>query len=166
MTHGFTNGFPVDVDNTLAADSDSLVPSQKAIKAYVDNGSFWNRISTDLTPTTSGDSVTMSGRFKIDKGADITAAGDLTLGTDGNFFKITGNTTVNAITTSNWQAGSEVTLWFSGTPTVSHNTAGGGGTALIQLDSQVSMSAVSGTILKLIYDGTVWREIGRSFPGA
>lgn len=166
MPHGFTNGFPVDIDITLAADSDSLVPSQKAIKAYVDNGSFWDRVSTDLTPATAGDSVTMSGRFHLDNGADIVAANDLTLGTDGNFFKITGNTTINAITTSGWKAGSEVILWFTGTPTVSHNTAGGGGTAKIKLDGAINMSAVSGAVLKLIYDGTDFREISRAFTGA
>jgi hypothetical protein len=37
MAQGTTRGVPIDVDPTLAADSDLLVPSQKAIKTYVDN---------------------------------------------------------------------------------------------------------------------------------
>jgi hypothetical protein len=37
MAQGTTKGVPIDVDPTLAADSDLLVPSQKAIKTYVDN---------------------------------------------------------------------------------------------------------------------------------
>jgi hypothetical protein len=37
MAQGTTKGVPIDVDSTLAADSDLLVPSQKAIKTYVDN---------------------------------------------------------------------------------------------------------------------------------
>lgn len=127
-------------------------------------GDVWTRTGTDLAPTTSGDSVTMSGRFKIDKGADITAAGDLTLGSDGNFFKITGNTTINAITTTNWQAGSQVTLWFTGTPTISHNTAGGASTAKIQLEGAVNMSAEDGAYLTLTYNGTDWVEQTRRFP--
>jgi hypothetical protein len=36
MAQGTTKGVPIDVDPTLAADSDLLVPSQKAIKTYVD----------------------------------------------------------------------------------------------------------------------------------
>jgi hypothetical protein len=36
MAQGTTKGVPIDVDSTLAANSDLLVPSQKAIKTYVD----------------------------------------------------------------------------------------------------------------------------------
>lgn len=37
MSQGFTKGTPIDTDPTLSLDSDLVVPSQKAIKAYVDN---------------------------------------------------------------------------------------------------------------------------------
>lgn len=37
MAQGTTKGVPIDIDPLLAADSDLLVPSQKAIKTYVDN---------------------------------------------------------------------------------------------------------------------------------
>jgi len=37
MAQGTTKGVPIDIDNTLAADSDILVPSQKAVKAYIQN---------------------------------------------------------------------------------------------------------------------------------
>jgi hypothetical protein len=37
MAQGTTRGVPIDTDNTLAADSDILVPSQKAVKAYIQN---------------------------------------------------------------------------------------------------------------------------------
>jgi hypothetical protein len=36
MAQGTTKGVPIDVDPTLAADSDLLVPSQKAVKTHVD----------------------------------------------------------------------------------------------------------------------------------
>ena len=36
MAQGTTRGVPIDTDPLLAADSDLLVPSQKAIKTYVD----------------------------------------------------------------------------------------------------------------------------------
>ena len=37
MSQGYTKGIPIDTDGTLSADSDLLVPSQKAVKTYVDN---------------------------------------------------------------------------------------------------------------------------------
>jgi len=36
MSHGTTKGVPIDVDSTMAQNSDQLVPSQKAAKTYVD----------------------------------------------------------------------------------------------------------------------------------
>ena len=36
MAQGTTKGVPIDVDSALTANSDLLVPSQKAIKSYVD----------------------------------------------------------------------------------------------------------------------------------
>jgi hypothetical protein len=37
MAQGFTRGTPIDTDPNLSLNSDLVVPSQKAIKAYVDN---------------------------------------------------------------------------------------------------------------------------------
>ena len=39
MAQGTTKGVPIDTDPTLSFDSDLVVPSQKAIKTYVDNQS-------------------------------------------------------------------------------------------------------------------------------
>ena len=38
MAQGTTRGVPIDTDPLLTADSDLLVPSQKAAKSYIDNG--------------------------------------------------------------------------------------------------------------------------------
>ena len=38
MSQGFTKAITLDTDGTLAANSDALVPSQKAVKTYVDTG--------------------------------------------------------------------------------------------------------------------------------
>jgi hypothetical protein len=40
MAQGTTKGVPIDTDPLLTADSDLLVPSQKAIKTYVDNSNI------------------------------------------------------------------------------------------------------------------------------
>ena len=38
MSQGFTKGTPIDTDPTLSLNSDIVVPSQKAVKTYVDTG--------------------------------------------------------------------------------------------------------------------------------
>ncbi len=52
MSQGFTRGVPIDTDPTLSLDSDLVVPSQKAIKTYVDTG--LNTKQDTLTLTTAG----------------------------------------------------------------------------------------------------------------
>lgn len=102
--------------------------------------------------------IKMYGRIMANKGDDIVAANDLALGKLGNSFTVTGNTTINAIFVGTWQKGSEVTLVFSGTPTVKHNTAGSAGTAVILLAGAVDFSATANDILSLYFDGIKWME--------
>lgn len=101
------------------------------------------------------------GRILGGKGADVASANDLTLGTDGNTFLITGAVTINAIAVANWTAGSHVTLIFSGAPTVKHNTAGGAGTAVLFLAGSADLVAAANTVLGLVYDGTQFQETFR-----
>ncbi len=103
-----------------------------------------------------------SGRFGQAKGANVASAGDLTLGADGNTFHITGTTTINAITTTNWQAGSEIILIFDASVTVKNNTAGGASTATMLLAGGADFSATANDVLKLVYDGTNFYEVSRS----
>ncbi len=106
------------------------------------------------------------GRVLLSQGADVASANDLTLGADGNTFEITGTTQINAITTAGWQNGTMITLLFTSTPTVKHNTAGGGGTAVMLLAGAADFSATAGDTLTLILSeigGTqAWREIARA----
>lgn len=102
-----------------------------------------------------------TGRLKRSLGANVAAANDLTLGTDGNVYTITGNTQINAITTANWGNGNDIILKFTGTPTVKHNTAGGAGTATILLSGSADLLCANNTMLGLVYDGTNWQETFR-----
>lgn len=104
-------------------------------------------------------------RVQEDLGASIAAANNLTLGADGNTFSITGATQINAITTANWQAGSVVRLIFASTPTVKHNTAGGAGTAVLQLAGATDFVATANDVMSLVYDGTDWHETSRKLSG-
>ena len=57
MAQGTTKGVPIDVDSALTANSDLLVPSQKAIKTYVDteNSTKQDTITGAATTITSLD---------------------------------------------------------------------------------------------------------------
>lgn len=101
------------------------------------------------------------GRLQAVKGANVVAANNLTLGIDGNLFTITGNTQINAITTVGWRAGSQITLLFTGTPTIKNNTAGGAGTAVLLLAGSADLTAANNTVLGFLFDGTQWQETFR-----
>jgi hypothetical protein len=66
MAQGTTKGVPIDIDPLLAADSDLLVPSQKAIKTYVDTGLLTKQGALTLTTTgTSGASTLLGNTLNI-----------------------------------------------------------------------------------------------------
>lgn len=121
----------------------------------------WSWNGTLITVDDTNTKITVNNRFETDKGADVTAANNLTLGWDWNLFVITGNTQINAITTANWQAGSMITLIFTWTPTVKHNTAWWAGTAVLFLAGSLDLVAANNTVLGLIYDGTQRQETFR-----
>ena len=116
-------------------------------------------ITNPLSFWVQGGSARFDARL-LGSSAAATAANDLTLGA-ANEFLVSGNTQINAITTAGWTAGSRVTLIFSGTPTVKHNTAGGGGTAVLFLAGSVDFVAAANSVLGLEYDGTQWQETFR-----
>lgn len=127
-----------------------------------DLGSTDQRWDAFLQALSLTGALTSSGRVQTGKGAIVTAANDLTLGSDGNLFHISGTTTINAITTASWQAGSEVMLIFDGSVTVKHNTSGSAGTAKMLLAGAVDLSATANDTLSLAYDGTSWFEKSRA----
>lgn len=122
------------------------------------------------------DQLQLNGaRLRLTQGADVASANNLTLGTlgsttEGNSFEVTGTTQINAITSANWSDGAVVTLLFTSTPTIKHNTAGGAGTLPIILAGAVDFVASAGATLTLIQGeigGTdCWREISRTIPAA
>ena len=87
------------------------------------------------------------------EGAALTSASTLTLGTDGNFFHITGSTGITTL------SGTQpiVYLAFDSTPTLTYSGS------LILLGG-VSYTAVANDVLTFINDGSgVWREIARNY---
>jgi len=89
------------------------------------------------------------------KGADIASATALALGTDGNYFDVTGTTTITSVSAA--PAGFRMLLQFDGVVTVTHHA-----TNLI-LAGGTNFVTAAGDHLELVsYDGTNWREVSRS----
>lgn len=102
-------------------------------------------------------------RLSFNKGAPIASAATITLGTDGNVFPLTGTTTIDFITITDWEVGSLVVLHFSTSITVNHNTSSPGATvAAILLSAAGNFSGTANDTLGLIWDGTSWREAFRT----
>ena len=123
---------------------------------------------TLTSPTITGATMTtatiqMSGRFEYDQGADIASASTITLGSDGNYFRVTGTTTINYITTTDWQSGSIIYLKFEGSMTLTHNAGSvPSNTASLRLSGGGNFSATGGDTLMLVYDQATWREVSRT----
>ena len=100
------------------------------------------------------------GRILGSQGVGIASANDLTLGTDGNFWIISGNTQINAIATTGWSSGSVIRLKFTGSPTLKHATAGGAGFASLNNNGSADIVAANNTVVEYMYDGTadVWQQ--------
>lgn len=106
------------------------------------------------------DFMDVNGRWCQSKGANITAATNITTDEQGNFFLVTGNTQIETMLGTNWQAGSKVTLMFSGTPNVMN---AGTGTGLpFLLAAADTFEATANDILKVVSNGTNWIETDRS----
>ena len=114
-----------------------------------------------LTGAATAVDLTLSGRLKTDKGANVASATNTTLGADGNTFRITGTTTIVTIVTTDWSTGSVIHLNFAGVLTVTNGTGAGA----IRLGDQANMTTAAEDTLSLFYNGTEWVEISRSSVG-
>lgn len=74
----------------------------------------------DTSPQLGGTLDTNSHQIRWSKGADVASANALTLGTDGNYFDITGTTAITSIATLS--PGTVVKLHFDGALTLTHHS--------------------------------------------
>jgi len=100
-------------------------------------------------------------RIQGNQGADIVGAATITLGNDGNYFDITGNTNIDFMTITDWQAGAIVTLQFDANSGVNDNTASPPVNTL-PFALAGNFGASAGDTITVILDGAFWREISRS----
>lgn len=84
------------------------------------------------------------------KGADVASSTSMTLGNDGNFFDITGTTTITSITAK--AAGFYACMQFDGALTVTDGSN-------LKLNGDLTTAAE--TVLCMVSDGTNWYETSR-----
>lgn len=106
--------------------------------------------------------VTLPARLLGKQGADVASGTDLTLGS-GNYFYVTGTTTIHGVINTGWTAGSLVVLQFAASVTVTHSGVPDAGDALL-LAGAANFSATAGDILGLVRDEAAgaWREVFRT----
>ena len=119
-------------------------------------------VTTELATIDEVNGLKMARRIQGIKGADVASADAPTLG-DGNYFDITGTTTINHIQNTAWQAGSTVSLQFDGAVTLTHQAGTpAGDEADLFLAGAVNASMTADDVITLVFDGTNWRETARS----
>jgi hypothetical protein len=89
------------------------------VVAATGGGAALSAIVQDTSPQLGGDLDTNSNMINESKGSDIASASTLTIPTDGNFFDVTGTTTITAF--SAVSVGTEITLQFDGALTLTHH---------------------------------------------
>jgi hypothetical protein len=150
MAQGTTRGVPIDIDPLLVADSDLLVPSQKAIKTYADTkissvSATSPMVSTGGTsPTLSIPQATSSANGYLSS-ADWTTFNNIVLISDGipgtpvtggtaltrsliKSYRIPANTFAAGDTFEIWMIGSKVntnSVWYLSTSINTSNTIAG-----------------------------------------
>jgi hypothetical protein len=87
--------------------------------SIVGGGGGLNDIVDDTSPQLGGSLDTNSHAVNLSKGADVVSASALNLGADGNYFDITGTTTITSINTEG--IGTQVTLHFDAVLTLTHH---------------------------------------------
>ena len=128
---GTATALNVDTDATLAADSDSLLPSQKAVKAYA-------------LPKSGG---ALTGAINEALGSDIASATTTDIGAaTGNFLTVTGAATITSLGTV--QAGTRRMVKFAGTATLIYNATG------LILPGSASITTATGDIAEFVSLGS------------
>lgn len=82
-------------------------------------GSGLANVVDDTTPQLGGTLDANGKQIREAKGANVASASSLALGDDGNYFTVTGTTTITSISTK--AVGTRVTLRFSGILTLTHH---------------------------------------------
>jgi hypothetical protein len=90
--------------------------------AFSGNNGAINNIVEDTSPSLGGDLDANGHQVQWSKGADVASNGALAVGTDGNYFDVTGTTTITSINTTGG-AGTLIKLHFDGACQLTHHAS-------------------------------------------
>jgi len=90
--------------------------------AFSGNNGSINSIVEDTSPQLGGDLDANGHQVQWSKGADVASNGALAVGTDGNYFDVTGTTTITSINTTGG-AGTLIKLHFDGACQLTHHAS-------------------------------------------
>lgn len=111
---------------------------------------LFGSIGLEYLPLTGG---TLTGMLKLAKGVDVSSASSLILGSDGNYFDVTGTVTITGIATKG--VGTVVTLHFDDIVTITHHATN------LVLPGGVNLTTSAGTEITFVeYSNGAWRCIG------
>lgn len=131
--------------------------TQLLISTNTGDDILFREVTTELFKINEVEGFVASRRIQGLKGADVTSSTTITL-VDGNFFDVTGTTQIDAMTSTDWQAGSVVILHFDASVTVGHNVGADG----FFLFGGVDFSATADDTLTVVWNGSRWEETARS----
>ena len=117
--------------------------------------------ATELFKINEVEGFVASRRIQGLQGPDVTSATNITL-LDGNFFVVQGTTTIDSMSTANWQAGSIVTLLFNNSLTLRNDIVPPGGFARFFLPGATTLSVNQNDMLTLVFDGGEWLAVAFS----
>jgi hypothetical protein len=103
--------------------------------------------------------VYTDSRWQTGKGADVASAGLLSVGFDGNYFAITGTTTISSLSAAFWRPGARLCLELPAGITVKNNSTAGGGSAIL-LRAGADLITTGVYLLELFFNGTSWLQPG------
>lgn len=141
-----------------------ILPASGVLQWAVDATIATSGIDTAVSRLAAGSAGMTTGRWSEKQGVAVASANDITLGSDGNRFQISGTTTINRILNTGWQGGSTIVLHFQGSLTVTNGVASGSNFQLINLAGAANFAATANDQLVLQYDSTAaqWFEIART----
>jgi len=172
-------GFGTSIDMYTEADNNSnplsarlqSVVSDAAAATFTSNFEVLVSKSAATTKTFgvegAGYVTVYTARFRQTQGVDVASvAGAIAVGSDGNTFELTGTNAVTLISNAGWQNGSEITLVFTSTATLTDGTANSGTDIGMELAGGANFTGSADDVVVLVLSemgGTQrWREKSRS----
>lgn len=149
-----TSGVAI-IDNTSNAGAGTIHIRSKTSAAIILQGGGTNSFQVN-----TANHAQALRRFIEAEGANVASTGNMTLGSDGNAFHITGTTTINSIVVTNWVAGAVITLYFDNA-TPPQLTDMGGASGQFRLAGTVNWTPTQDSTITLRLTGTTWTEIAR-----